>query len=76
VHAGRRRQQDTESDVLPDQRALLFVERGNQTRPAFHVPAASGAKYEGQDVMFWEVRGEATVTWLGVELKCKPRYSH
>jgi heat shock protein HslJ/membrane-bound inhibitor of C-type lysozyme len=53
--------------------ALVLVERGNQTRPAFRVPAASGAKYEGQDLMLWEARGEATVTWSGVELKCKPR---
>jgi heat shock protein HslJ/membrane-bound inhibitor of C-type lysozyme len=53
--------------------AMVLLERGNQTRPAFQVRAASGAKYEGQDVMFWEARGEATVTWSGVELKCKPQ---
>jgi membrane-bound inhibitor of C-type lysozyme len=53
--------------------ALVLVERGNHTRPAFQVPAASGAKYEGQDLMFWDAHGEALVTWSGVELKCKPR---
>jgi membrane-bound inhibitor of C-type lysozyme len=53
--------------------ALVLVERGNQTRPAFQVPAASGAKYEGHDLIFWDARGEALVTWSGVELKCKPR---
>ncbi len=53
--------------------ALVLVERGNQTRPAFQVPATSGLKYEAQDFMFWETRGEASVTWSGVELKCKPR---
>jgi heat shock protein HslJ/membrane-bound inhibitor of C-type lysozyme len=52
---------------------LVLVERGNQTRPAFQVPAASGAKYEGQDLRFWDARGEARVTWSGVELTCKPR---
>jgi heat shock protein HslJ len=52
--------------------AMVLVEHGNHTRPAFHVPAASGAKCEGQDLMFWDARGEALVTWSGVELKCKP----
>jgi heat shock protein HslJ len=54
--------------------AMVLVEHGNHARPAFHVPAASGAKYEGQDLMFWHARGEALVTWSGVELKCKPLY--
>ena len=53
--------------------ALVLVERGSQTRPAFRVQAASGAKYEGQDLMFWDARGEALVTWSGIEFKCKPR---
>jgi heat shock protein HslJ len=53
--------------------ALVLVERGNQTRPAFLVPAASGAKYEGQDFLFWEARGEVQVIWSDVEFKCKPR---
>ncbi|MGE5644537.1 MAG: MliC family protein [Acidobacteriota bacterium] len=51
---------------------LALIERGGQTRPAFQVIAASGAKYEGHDVTFWEAHGEATVTWEGAELKCKP----
>jgi membrane-bound inhibitor of C-type lysozyme len=55
------------------QPGLLLLERGGQTRPAFQVRAASGAKYEGQGVMFWEARGEASVTWSGAELKCRPR---
>ena len=53
--------------------ALVLVERGHQTRPAFQVPAASGLKYEAPDLVFWEARGEASMTWSGVELKCKPR---
>ena len=53
--------------------AMVLVERGNQTRPAFQVLAASGAKYEGPDLMLWDARGEALVTWSGVELKCKGR---
>ncbi len=53
--------------------AMVLVEHGSQTRPAFQVRAASGAKYEGKDVMFWDAHGEAMVTWSGVELKCRVR---
>ena len=52
---------------------MVLVERGTQARPAFQVPAADGAKYEGQDLMFWDARGEAQVNWSGAELKCRPR---
>jgi membrane-bound inhibitor of C-type lysozyme len=55
------------------QPAVALVERAGQTRPAFRVKAASGAKYQGRDLIFWEARGEAAVTWSGVELKCKRR---
>ena len=53
------------------QPSMVFLERGGETRPAFQVPAASGAKYEGDSTMFWEARGEAMVSWSGVELRCK-----
>lgn len=49
------------------------VERGDQTVIAWRVPTASGAKYEGQNVTFWTKGSEATVTWLGTELKCRAR---
>jgi heat shock protein HslJ len=55
------------------QPAMVLVDHVGQTRPAFHVVAASGAKYEGQDLMFSEARGEASVNWSGVALKCKRR---
>jgi heat shock protein HslJ len=55
------------------QPAMVLVERGGGTRPAFRVTAASGAKYEGQDLMFWEARGEASAIWSGIELTCKRR---
>lgn len=55
------------------QPALVLVERGGRTRPAFQVIAASGAKYEGHDVTFWKARGEASVIRSGVELKCRRR---
>ena len=54
------------------QPALVLVERESQSRLAFQVRAASGAKYEGTNVMFWEAHGEASVTWSGNEFKCKP----
>lgn len=52
--------------------AMVLLERDNQSRPAFRVKAASGAKYEGTETIFWESKGEASVNWSGVEIKCKP----
>ena len=53
--------------------AMALVEHDNQARPAFQVISADGSRYEGQDLLFWEARGEATVTWSGVDLTCEPR---
>ena len=53
--------------------AMVLLERGGETRPAFQVPAASGAKYEGDDVLFWDAHGEASLTWSGAALTCRPR---
>lgn len=55
------------------QPGLVLVERGGQVRPAFGVAAASGARYEGAELLFWEARGEASVTWSGAELACRKR---
>lgn len=49
------------------------LERGDQTVTAWLVPAASGSKYEGQNVELWTKGNEARVTWLGAELKCQSR---
>ena len=49
------------------------LERGDQTVTAWLVPAASGSKYEGQNVEFRTNGKEATVTWLGTELKCQSK---
>jgi hypothetical protein len=54
------------------QPAMVLVEREGVTRPAFQVRAASGVRYEGNDVLFWEARGEVSVSWSGVELTCRP----
>jgi membrane-bound inhibitor of C-type lysozyme len=56
------------------QPALVLVERGKETRPAFQVRSTGGgAKYEGNDLLFWDKRGTATATWSGTELQCKQR---
>ena len=50
---------------------MVLLERGGVARPAFQVKAASGSKYEGEGVMFWEARGEAMLNWMGSESTCK-----
>lgn len=52
---------------------LMLFERGNETRPAFRVASGSGAKYEGENLTFWEWHGEAQVNWSETQLKCKLR---
>lgn len=55
------------------------LERGDRTVTVWQVRAASGAKYEGQNVTFWSKGTEASVTWMnpatGVteDLKCVAR---
>jgi membrane-bound inhibitor of C-type lysozyme len=52
---------------------LALLERDGTVVPAFQVRSASGAKYEGAGVSFWEARGEATVRWKGTDLLCRPK---
>jgi membrane-bound inhibitor of C-type lysozyme len=52
--------------------ALVLLERDGVTRPAFQVRAASGARFEGDGVLFWEARGQATLNWMGMESTCTP----
>lgn len=52
---------------------LALLERDGTVVPAFQVRAASGARYEGAGVSFWEARGEATVRWKGTDLLCRPK---
>ena len=52
------------------QPAMVLLERGGVARPAFQVKAASGSRYVGESVLFWEARGEATLNWMGSESKC------
>ena len=38
---------------------------------AFQVKAASGTRYEGDGVLYWDARGEVTLNWMGAEALCK-----
>ncbi|MEZ5319246.1 MAG: MliC family protein [Vicinamibacterales bacterium] len=49
------------------------LERGDRSVTAWLVPAGSGAKYEGQNVEFWNKGDDATVTWLDESLTCRVR---
>jgi uncharacterized protein len=53
--------------------AAARFERGDSTVIGWQVRTASGAKYEGQNLSFWNKGNEATVTWLGETLKCQAR---
>jgi heat shock protein HslJ len=53
------------------QPSMVLLERGYVTRPAFQVAAASGSRYEGDGVQFWEARGEAMLNWMGAASTCK-----
>jgi heat shock protein HslJ len=55
------------------QPSMVLLERGSVTRPAFQVKAASGSRYEGEGVLFWEAHGEATLNWMGTASTCKPK---
>ena len=48
----------------------VSLERGGKTIVVPQVASASGAKYEGKGVMFWNKGRDAMVTWLGTSHKC------
>jgi uncharacterized protein len=49
------------------------VERGDRTVIVYRVSTASGARYEGQNLSLRINGKEATITYLGEELKCTVR---
>ncbi len=51
----------------------MTFERGGRTLFALVARSASGARYEGANLMYWEHQGEAQVTWMGSEFKCRKR---
>jgi len=58
---------------VPTDPPTARLERGDRSVTAWNVPAASGTKYEGQNVEFWEKGGSVSVTWLDETLTCRPR---
>ena len=65
--------EDIRATFYKTEPAMVLLERAGITRPAFQVRAASGARYEGDGVLFWEARGEASLSWMGAESTCKPK---
>lgn len=55
------------------QPGLVMLDHLGVAKPAFQVRAASGAKFEGDGVSFWEARGEAAVQWPGSDMICTRR---
>jgi len=49
----------------------MTFERGGRTLFALVALSASGARYEGANLVYWEHQGEAQVTWMGSEFKCR-----
>jgi uncharacterized protein len=51
--------------------ASALLTAGDREVLVFQKPAASGARYEGDGVVFWNKGDEAAVTWEEIELNCK-----
>jgi uncharacterized protein len=58
---------------VPTDPPTARLERGDRAVTVWSVPAASGTKYEGQNVEFWEKGGTVSLTWLDETLTCRPR---
>jgi membrane-bound inhibitor of C-type lysozyme len=73
--------QDAETQVLEElnvtfyqtEPALVLVERAGRKRPAFQVQSGSGAKFEGEELSFWDKGEQAMAVWSGMKLACKRR---
>lgn len=53
--------------------STVRLERGDRTVTAWRVRSASGAKYEGRNVEFWNKGDAASVSWHGEQLDCRVR---
>ncbi|MEE4146072.1 MAG: MliC family protein [Halieaceae bacterium] len=49
----------------------VILVRGDEQAVAFRTRTASGSRYTGEGVDFWEHHGEATLEWFGTTLKCR-----
>ena len=57
----------------PTDPATLIAERGDSMALMYQVRSASGAKYEGQNEMFWEHQSQAIIRWgyAAPEMSCR-----
>ena len=53
--------------------ASVVLTYGDDQAVLYRTRAASGAKYAGPNVEFWEHHGEARVEWFGQQLRCRTR---
>ena len=49
----------------------MTLERAGRTLFGLVAMSGSGARYEGANLTYWEHQGEAQVTWMGNEMKCR-----
>lgn len=53
----------------PQQDSVVLTFAG-ENRTAMRIRSASGSRYQGELVEFWEHQGEAMVRWGDTDLKC------
>ena len=70
-HAGGARDGEIGATFHDTDPPSALFERGDRTVFALLARTASGARYEGPNLTFWEKGGDAQVTWMNVELSCK-----
>ena len=56
---------------LASEAPTAVLTAGTREVLVFQKPAASGARYEGDGVTFWNKGDEAQVTWEEIELRCR-----
>jgi uncharacterized protein len=63
--------QAIEAVFFASEAASALLRAGDREVLVLQKPAASGARYEGDGVMFWNKGEEAQVTWEEIELRCR-----
>jgi uncharacterized protein len=63
--------QAIEATFFESEAPTALLHAGDREVLVFQKPAASGARYEGDGVMFWNKGEEAQVTWEEIELRCR-----
>jgi uncharacterized protein/heat shock protein HslJ len=51
--------------------ASAMITVGDDQALALSTRTASGARYDGQNVSFWEHHGEASIEWFGTKMQCQ-----